>query len=250
MKGKRPNGVVFYRGPSEITGKPIVAVAVGFAVSSTNAKTGGMIQTHILTADVSPVDAVKSGADVSICGGCMHRPTVAKKLGADPCYVNVGQGPSAVWKALARGNYPEVTPEEFGALVAGRQLRCGSYGEPVAVPLAVWAPALASAAGHTGYTHRWRTRSVAAWRGTLQASCDSAEDFADATSAGWGTFRVAVPGFDGDPIGSEFRCPAAKETGKRLTCSECMACGGGSHVVILSHGPKHRTRTLPTTNPQ
>lgn len=237
---KAPNGVIFYRGPSAITGKPIVAVAVGFRNASTNAKTGGMIQTHILTADESPVAAVKSGADVSICGGCMHRPTLARKLGVDPCYVNVGQGPSAVWKGVARGIYPEVTPEEFGRLVAGRKLRLGSYGEPVAVPFAIWGAALASCAGHTGYTHRWRTRQVQAWKGVLQASCDSAEDFADAIASGWGTFRVAVPGFDGDPIGPEFRCPAAKETGHKVTCSECMACAGKSHVVILSHGPKFR----------
>lgn len=242
---KLPNGVVFYRGPSAIDGKPIVAVAVGFAKSSTNAKTGGMIQTHILRADMGPVDAVRTGADVSMCGGCMHRPTLAKKLGSDPCYVNVGQGPSAVFKALARGNYPEVTPDEFATLVAGRLLRCGSYGEPVAVPFDVWAPALRAAAGHTGYTHRWRTRQASAWRGTLQASCDSAEDFADASAAGWGTFRVAVPGFDGALLGSEFRCPAAKETGKQVTCSECMACDGtGRQIVILSHGPKFRRREV------
>jgi hypothetical protein len=238
-----PNGVIFYRGPSAITGKPIVAVAVGLAKASTNSKTGGMVQTHILTADESPVAAVKSGADVSICGGCMHRPSLAKKLGADPCYVNVGQGPSSVWKAIQRGRYPEVTPQEFAALVAGRMLRLGSYGEPVAVPLAMWQPALAACAGHTGYTHRWRTKSARAWLGTLQASCDSAEDYADATAAGWGTFRVAVPGFDGTPLGSEFRCPAAKESGF-TTCAECKACDGTAQVVILSHGPKFRSRKV------
>lgn len=236
----KPNGYVFYRGPSAITGKPIVAVAVGFRNASTNSKTGGMIQTHILAADVDPVTAVKTGADVSICGGCMHRPTLAKKLGVDPCYVNVGQGPNAVYKALHRGRYPEVTPEQFGALVAGRMLRLGSYGEPVAVPHAVWAPALASCAGHTGYTHRWRTRAVAQWCGTLQASCDNSEDYGDAVAAGWGTFRVAVPGFDGDTLGSEFRCPAAKESGFKTTCAECKACNGSAQVVILSHGPKFR----------
>lgn len=238
----KANGVVFYRGPSAITGKPIVAVAVGFRTRSNNVKTGGMIQTHILTDGVNPVDAVRSGADVSICGGCMHRPSLAKKTGADPCYVNVGQGPNAVYKALARGNYPTVTPEEFGELCRGRMLRLGSYGEPVAVPREVWGPALDACAGHTGYTHRWRTRSAAPWRGTLQASCDSPDDYTDAVTAGWGTFRVALP-TDGTPIGAEFGCPAAKENGARTTCAECRACNGTTHVVILSHGPKFRRRS-------
>ena len=165
----RPNGIIFYSGPSAIDGRPIVAVAVGFHTSSNNRKTGGMIQTHILRSDLSPVTAVKVGEDKSICGGCIHRPTIAKRTGADPCYVNVGQGPNSVWKGVQRGIYPAVTPEEFAALCAGRLLRLGSYGEPVAVPHEVWTPALATCAGHTGYTHRWRTRSAAIWKGTLQA---------------------------------------------------------------------------------
>ena len=49
------NGFVFYRGPSMLNGKPIVAIATGIAKQSTNTKTGGgIIQTFILSEDGKP----------------------------------------------------------------------------------------------------------------------------------------------------------------------------------------------------
>lgn len=239
-----PNGYIFYRGPSLIDGKPIIGVIVGFNSDSANRKTGAMLQTYILPADIAPHEAVKTGADVSVCGGCIHRPTVAKQTGADPCYVFVAQGPLIVWKTAQAGKYADVTPEQFGQLVAGRMLRLGSWGEPVAIPFEVWQPAIDSAAGRTGYTHRWRTRKASQWQGTLQASCDSAEDFEDAVQAGWGTFRVAVPGYDETVSLPEVHCPASKEQGAKVQCQDCLLCDGSSssNIVILSHGPRHRRK--------
>ena len=68
------NGAVIYHGPSAIDGGPIVVIATGLTVGSANSKTGAMIQTHIMRADVDPLTALRTGADVSVCGGCMHRP--------------------------------------------------------------------------------------------------------------------------------------------------------------------------------
>src|SRR5262245_54038294 len=51
VKKPRPNGVVLYRGPSLLNGKPIVCVAVGLTRRSKNQKTGGAIQTYILGDD-------------------------------------------------------------------------------------------------------------------------------------------------------------------------------------------------------
>jgi hypothetical protein len=45
-----PNSVIFYRGPSQLTGDPIVAVLTGLVTRSSNAKTGPMLQTWILRA--------------------------------------------------------------------------------------------------------------------------------------------------------------------------------------------------------
>ena len=65
------SGFVFYDGPSLIDGAPIVAIAV---LESENGKTGDMVQTYILRADVDPVSALRTGEDASICGDCVHRP--------------------------------------------------------------------------------------------------------------------------------------------------------------------------------
>lgn len=64
-------GFIFYCGPSQIDGAPIVGIAV---LRSANAKTGDMVQTYILRADTAPLTALSTGADVSICGACPHRP--------------------------------------------------------------------------------------------------------------------------------------------------------------------------------
>ena len=67
------NGVIIWEGASAIDGAPIRVIATGLKTSSHNAKTGDLIQTWILRADMTPQEAVDSGADESICGGCPHR---------------------------------------------------------------------------------------------------------------------------------------------------------------------------------
>ena len=71
--GKRATGAVIYRGPSAIDGEDIVVVLVGLGRPSANAKTGGMLQTHILRADMAPTVAIAAGLDTSVCGDCQHR---------------------------------------------------------------------------------------------------------------------------------------------------------------------------------
>jgi hypothetical protein len=57
--GKAPSGFVVYRGPSQIDGQPIVAVAI---MSSNNDKTDDMPQVFIIRADIPPLVALKTGA--------------------------------------------------------------------------------------------------------------------------------------------------------------------------------------------
>ena len=87
----KTRGFVFYDGPSVLDGAPIVGIAV---YRSSNVKTGDMVQTYILRADVDPVSALMSGADESICGDCVHRPI---KGGA--CYVDVAKSVRSVYSA-------------------------------------------------------------------------------------------------------------------------------------------------------
>ena len=54
---------IIYKGPSLIDGKPIVVIAT---YSNRNTKTGSVVQTYIEREDINPLEASKTGADVSI----------------------------------------------------------------------------------------------------------------------------------------------------------------------------------------
>jgi hypothetical protein len=136
--------------------------------ASSNGKTGSMVQSYILRADRAPLAALQDGSDESVCGDCIHQVN-----GAGSCYVNVAQGPMAVYDAFTRGVYPVATPEEAAELCAGLLVRLGSYGDPMAAPACVWQAILTRAAGHTGYAHQWRRARAVAYRRFLMASVDS-----------------------------------------------------------------------------
>ena len=231
---RRPNGYILWRGPSLLDGAPIVVIAIK---KSGNRKTGQMLQTYILRADQTPVDAIRSGADASICGSCPHRGIVVDgKNKGRTCYVNIGQGPTGVYKAFQRGIYPACDDiEAFGE----RQLvRLGTYGDPGAVPSWVWQTLIRSAVGHTGYTHQWQSRPDL--RGIVMASADSSKAASVAHAEGWRTFRVAMPNHVAR-LKTESVCPASAEAGKKLTCETCLACHGASSgrrgsIVIQAHG--------------
>ncbi len=231
----KPNGAILYQGPSLIDGKPIVAIATGIRGTSANAKTGAMVQTWILRADVSPVDAVKSGDDASICGDCKHRGNFKTRT----CYVTVVQAPRSVWAAYQRGRYPAMSPDTVATLTAGRSVRLGSYGDPAAVPSTVWTALLATARNHTGYTHAWKSDRVGAdYRPFLMASVDSTAEYHAAIASGWRTFRVRAEWEPLEP--REVVCPASAEANYRTTCERCGLCAGADKVAksvaIIAHG--------------
>lgn len=222
-------GWVIYRGPSAFDGAPIVVVVVR---DSENDKTGNMPQAYILRADQHPLGARRVGADVSICGTCPLRD--------GRCYVTLANGPSAVYRALSEGKYPDATPAQVGHWLRGRMIRLGAYGDPAAAPLSVWTALVEHASGWTGYTHAWGTGHSAGFERLVMASCDSPADFAAARAAGWRTFRV-VAGADPVRLPGEAVCPASDEAGNLLQCIDCGACDGtarlrGAGIVIRAHG--------------
>jgi hypothetical protein len=251
----KANGAVLWRGASLIDGAPIVVIATGLASGSSNRNTGAMVQTYILRADVSPTDAVRTGADVSICGKCPHRgkaidsPVLYQEAGmradgphtARTCYVNVGQGPLGVWRAWKRGRYPDYSElGPYRAIVGqGRLVRLGTYGDPAAVPVQVWQHVLIGATGHTGYTHNWK-RCDPALRMLCMASADTIEEAQAAQALGWRTFRVSMRCADSAPLRNESVCPASKEAGKKLQCAQYLACAGADgrkgSITIQGHG--------------
>ena len=120
----KPNGYILWEGSSKLDGQPIVVIAT---MNSSNVKTGNMIQTWILRADINPVQAVNDGDDYSICGNCPHRKkSYVDDKGVDQstrsCYVNVGQAPNSVYKAYKAGKYPRYTYAEHGNVFKGRSI--------------------------------------------------------------------------------------------------------------------------------
>jgi hypothetical protein len=228
-------GYIAYQGPSEIDGRPIVVI-VNKLTGSDNAKTGAdLVQTFIIRSDVAPTAALKTGADVSICGQCVHRPILAKSNGQAPCYVNVGRSVRSVFEAYKRGRYTPATPAQLRAILKGRKVRLGTYGDPAAAPVTMWQTITADAAGIVGYSHQWQSIGFdhAAWAPLVMASADSVDEAAQANLFGMRVFRVSV-GID-------------RQAGE-ATCDTCMLCGGTSKaardIVIADHAVGHKRRVF------
>ena len=148
-RSTRGGAMIVAAGPS---GRPIVGIITWGAK---NLKTGAQDQLWILDASESPASAVASGADVSVCGSCTRRRSLATASDTDPCYVLVLHAPRSVWEAYQRGSYTGRTLQPAGSL------RLGAYGDPAALPGRVVARLVRRWAQHghtwTGFTHQWRT---------------------------------------------------------------------------------------------
>lgn len=227
--------MILYQGPSMIDGKPIVVIAVGFKNASRNAKTGKMIQTYIIRSDIDPITANRTNEDVSICGDCVHRGNMGENRS---CYVTLMHGPHVVYKSFIRGIYSTVNIDSIPELFADKVVRLGTYGDPAAVPFAIWEKVLSKAKGWTGYTHQWKNIDKY-WNRFVMASADSITDSIAAMEKGYRTFRVSA---NGEPMkGMEVICPASEAMGKKTDCLSCRACQGISSkakvsVVIAAHG--------------
>lgn len=242
--------MIIYRGPSLIDGTEIVAIVK--PSKSKNVKTGGMVQTYILLANVNPLEASKTGADVSICGTCPHRgipstDPARKQAEKRSCYVNLGQGPLGIYKAFARGRYAVADHAATVKLGAGKMVRLGTYGDPAAVPSHVWEALTSEAAGWTGYTHQSGMTGADVRSDMVMISADTLEGAQAAWAKGERTFRV-IKDVSEIVKGVEISCPASKEAGARTTCEACGLCGGTSvkakSIAIVDHGPQNRKGRL------
>jgi hypothetical protein len=225
-------------------GAPICAVAVISQSSRENTKTGAVVQTYILREDIDPRDASKSGADYSICGTCPLRGIATN----DPdrsiarnrvCYVQLGQGPLNVFKALQRGVYPVVRGHAaIAAIGRGRVVRLGTYGDPAMVPSYIWESLIAETRGHTAYSHQANVPAANFRADLYMRSIDSLEEAYAAWDAGQRTFRV-IKSINEIVKSREILCPASKEAGHRVQCADCRLCGGtrvqAKSIAIPAH---------------
>ena len=229
---------VIYRGPSLLDGKPIAVVAV---LSGRNRKTGKMVQTYILRADLDPREANRTGQDYSICGNCPLRGTPNPEPGklalGRGCYVNIGQGVLITFNHFKRGGYPTVAGHgAIAAIGAGNMVRLGTYGDPAAVPSFIWESLLSAAKGWTGYSHQAATPGADFNPALTMQSVESAEAARAAWDLGRRTFRVVNS--EADLIkGREILCPS----NKGVQCTDCGLCKGtsakGKSIAIEAHGP-------------
>lgn len=233
-----PKTIKLYDGPSELDGERIIVLLTGLGRSSANTKTGDMLQTWIMRYDVKPNEAVKTGKDASVCGNCPLRPYLAaqrdRSILPKPCYVKVYQAPRSTW--AANRDLPVTDTVTARALIAGRKVRRGSYGDPAAAPASVWD--CTSNPKDTGYSHQWRNAGKA-FASHLMASVHTLAERAEAKAKGWRTFRV-VSSVD-ELVKGEILCPASKEAGVRSTCATCGLCNGTrpndkrKDIAIVAH---------------
>lgn len=217
------SGVIMYAGPSVIDGSPIVAIVNGFAdAPSRNDKTGKMLQQWILPAEIDPVTARQTCQDIGMCGACRIR---------RQCYVVWHTAPLQVWRAWRDGSYPrlDLRRRSHRQAFAGRRIRLGACGDPVAVPIGRTRSVLRWCAGHNGYTHQHEDPRHAQWRGLLMASCETLAMAQDAARRGWRTFRIG-----NIPQPREVLCPSA-----RVQCDTCMLCGGADRPARNILNPPH-----------
>lgn len=233
--------MIIYNGPSLIDNKPIIAIAVK---TSSNSKTGNMIQTYIMRADLDPRDANKSGEDYSICGNCKHRgisnnDPAAKLAKNRSCYVVIGQGPTGVYKAFKRGKYPAAkNNQDITNFAQGRMVRLGTYGDPAAVPSHIWDNLLLNAKGHTAYTHQSNINTADVRKDLFMISADSIKEAKIAWQNKARTFRII--NVITEKTDNEIICPATAEGGNKTDCNSCGLCQGAHStapsIAVIKHG--------------
>ena len=219
-------GFIAFEGLSLFNKKPIVGIVT---LNSSNAKTGNIAQLWIIRSDISPVDAVKNGADQSVCGGCIHR-----HYTGGACYVLPFRAPRNVYASYKKGNYDNNYDEGLARL-KGLGLRLGAYGDPAMLPDHTLKTLADNARFHTGYTHQWKNKKLAHALKYCQGSVDSLEEISQLKKVDPNAkhFRVS---HSKDLLKSEIEC---LNTSDNLSCAECKLCDGSKkNIVVKVHGKK------------
>lgn len=198
---------VVWKGASQIDGEPIYLILTGITRPSQNRKTGSMIQSYILKEGILPTEYRKQGAN-AICGSCPIK---------SACYVG-----DHYLNNVYDGSYRDIDKLPL-AMLRGKPLRLGAYGDPAAVPVRIWKRLLRWATGgFTGYTHGWRWCDYELSNYCL-ASVESKEIMEYAWSLGWKTYRIGLP--DESPTQNEIYCPHYSSE-PTIQCIQCQLCSG------------------------
>lgn len=223
VKGKK-KGYVLFEGKSNLNGGNIVGI---ITLNSNNIKTGAMYQLWIMNADISPIEALHSKKDDSVCGDCKLRQSMG---GA--CYVNLGQAPLSIWKAYKRGSYSKLETSGYDIL-SNSYIRFGAYGDPSALPIDILVSLKAVSINNTSYTHQWKKFNEL--KSFSMASVDSEAEAIEAVKLGFRYFRTV--GLNDELLKNEIICPNITSG---INCIDCGLCNGNKikakNIVIPVHG--------------
>lgn len=223
----KAKGFILYEGASVLDGSNIVVIAT---LSTSNKKTGDMIQVWILNADDTPLNTVKNKKDGGICGNCPQR----RNIGGS-CYVTLHQAPRSIYDAYTRGIYPKLTDANIHFLM-GRSIRLGAYGDPAAVPFEVLEKVASVSGMMTGYTHQLAHKNFDN-RITkfCMVSTETEKSTQKAQSLGFRTFRVKTEKMP--LLENEIYCMSDSHN---MSCKDCGLCGNHDqnkvNIAINVHG--------------
>lgn len=222
---------------SPATGDPISG---HLTFTTGNPKTGPGWQLAILSSEVHPLDAIKSGEDRSVCGSCpLRRDPVT---GVRKCYVT----PMALGQMYKKGPSRVANPDPKKVQISG-YLRLGMYGDPAMLPFLLVAELAKKARKVTGYTHQWQEPWYdRRFDSILMRSVESIQQAQECWKAGARTFRIDLEGIG--PQKGEIRCP--NEERPEITCAQCGLCNGSGDkkspksIMIAPHGTAFRKKKI------
>ena len=198
--------------------------------SSSNSKTGDMVQLAILPIDNKPTEALKN-RQLPNCSSCALIST---------CYVNT-VSLNAVYKQTVNQAVSAV-PKQLRA-----PIRLGSWGDPGLLPLSLLQQLIGAAGAHTGYTHLWQQIGQE-YSAVLMASIDhltakqqrlTVQQLKQlAWDKGYRTYSILQPG---EKQSAQER--SCLYVSNNTQCRYCKLCDGASSqrsITAPLHGPNNK----------
>jgi len=198
--------------------------------SSSNSKTGDMVQLAILPIDNKPTKALKD-RQLPNCSSCAM---------ITSCYVNTMSLNEVYKKTVSQA--VSAVPKQLRAPV-----RLGSWGDPGLLPLSLLQQLTRAAGSHTGYTHLWQDIPPS-YSQVLMASIDHLTAKKQglevdelkrlAWNNGYRTYTITQPGEKGSA--QERSCLYITNNTQCRYCKLCNGAGSKRSIAAPLHGPNNK----------
>ena len=198
--------------------------------SSSNSKTGDMVQLAILPIDNKPTKALKN-RQLPNCGDCAL---------ISACYVNTVSLNDVYKKTVHQA--VSAVPKQLRA-----PIRLGSWGDPGLLPLDLLQQLIGAAGAHTGYTHLWQD-IPAEYSAVLMASIDhltakkqglTVQELKQlAWDRGYRTYTILQPGEQ--QSAQERPCLYVSNNTQCRYCKLCSGAGRQKSITAPLHGPNNK----------